>query len=87
MPRLMKNLPIGWILWLLLAWLLIVSPALIGQTFDPYQDFSANDFDKHHPPPVPEPSTYGFIMVGSAIVFVGAYEYFKRKSLRKDQSL
>ena len=38
------------------------------------QDF--NDDKKH--PPIPEPATYGLIMVGTALLFVGCYQ-FKRK--------
>ena len=73
--------------YLSIAWLLLtLSPALIGQPSDPWQDFDKGP-DVPIRPIVPEPRTYGLIMVGSMIIFVAGYEYFKQKSLKKDQSL
>lgn len=43
---------------------------IFATTQDPFQSFDAQDFNKHHGPPVPEPRVYGVIFVGIILTLV-----------------
>jgi hypothetical protein len=56
----------------LLLFVLLGTALNAAPTTDPWQDYySQSDEKKHHPPPVPEPETYGAIFTGIAVALVG----------------
>ncbi len=47
---------------------------------DPFESFDSVDFNKHHPPPVPEPRFYGALLLTLCLALV-VWVRFKRNRI------